>query len=129
MVSELMLLLCELVRVRETGEKTRSSVHASSEAVETSSSLNRPGSFRLMPTGREFFFSKEVNESGRIEAVMITPLISCATARRRRDAGKALARRVHWTPQPRRATCRKVESRHATPAKRDHVRMLEGFSA
>jgi hypothetical protein len=77
----------------------------------------------------EFFSSEEVNESCRIEAVMITLLTSCATARRRRGAGKALARRVHWTPRPRRATCRKRESRHATPAKRDHVRMLEGSSA
>jgi len=79
-------------------------------------------------SGASFFF-EEVDESGRIEAVMITLLISCATARRRRGAGKALARRVHWTPQPRRATCRKGESRHVTPAKRDHVRMLEGTSA
>jgi len=77
----------------------------------------------------EFFFPEEVNESGRIEAVMITLLTSCATARRRRGAGKALAMRVHWTPQPRRATCRKGEIRHATPAKWDHVRMLDGFSA
>ena len=60
---------------------------------------------------------------------MITLLTGRATARRRRGAGKALARRVHWTPQPRRATCRKEESRHAMPAKRDHVRILEGSSA
>jgi hypothetical protein len=76
-----------------------------------------------------FFFFEEVDESGRLEAVMITLPTSRATARRRRGAGKALARRVHWTTQPRRATCTKGESRHATPAKWDHVRMLEGFSA
>ena len=36
-----------------------------------------------------FFFYGEVNESSWVEAVMITLLTSCATARRRRGAGKA----------------------------------------
>ena len=69
-----------------------------------------------MPTVRvRFSFFEEVNVSGRIEAVMITVLTSRATARRRRGAGKALARRVHWTPQ-RYMQEGRIEAYHASEA-------------
>jgi hypothetical protein len=48
------------------------------------------------------FMREEAFETGRNEAIVIVLLTSCATAaRRRRGAGKALARRFHWAPQPR----------------------------
>jgi hypothetical protein len=55
---------------------------------------------------------------------MITLLTSCATARRRRGAGKARSLDTSAATRDMQG-----ESRHAMPAKRDHVRMLEDSSA